>query len=79
MQSFLVESYAPRLSEPECRAAAERARAAATGDVRYVRSLFVAEDEMCFHVWEGPSAEAVGELSRQAGIQFLRIVEVTGA
>ena len=79
MQNYLVESYVPKLREPDCRAAAERARAAATGDVRYLRTLFVAEDETCFHVWEGPSADAVGEISRQAGIQFSRIVEVTGA
>jgi hypothetical protein len=79
MQSYLVESYVPRLGERECRAAADRVREAAGDDVRYLRTLFVPEDETCFHVVEGRSVEAVGEISRRAGITYSRIVVVTGA
>lgn len=32
-------------------------------------------DETCFHVFEGPSAQAVGEASRRAALDYDRIVE----
>ena len=62
-------------------AAVERARIAAVqlahegSPVRYVRSILIPGDEMCFHVFEGPSAEAVGEASRRAALDYDRIVE----
>jgi hypothetical protein len=83
MQSYIVETYVPRLGEAECRATAARARQATEelsrdgSSVRYVRSLFVAEDETCFHVFESSSAEAVAEASRRAGLDDARIVEVS--
>jgi len=79
---YLVELYLPRTGSGGLpRAAAARARAAAeelAGDgtpVRYLRSIFVPGDELCFLLYEGPSAEAVGEAARRAGITFERIVE----
>lgn len=36
----------------------------------------LAVDETCFHLFEGPSAEAISELSRRAAIEYERIVEV---
>jgi hypothetical protein len=83
MQSYLVEAYVPRRDEDACRAAVRRAQAIAEQlsrdgtSVRYVRSLFVAEDETCFHVFEGASAEAVAEVSRKADLTYARIVRVT--
>ena len=53
MPTYLVEVYAPRgtdISE-----LVERARAA--DGVRHLRSIFVPEDEVCFHLF---SAEAPG-------------------
>jgi hypothetical protein len=82
-QRYLVESYIPRLGEEECRDAARRARIVAdelSGDgtaVRYLYSLFVAEDETCFHVFEGPSLEAVAAATSKAELAYARIVPVT--
>jgi hypothetical protein len=76
--SFLVETYAPTstvLAEAEVRArrAAELARAETP--VRYIRSIFVPDDEMCLHMFEAPSAEALREASDRAGLSPERIVE----
>ena len=46
--------------------------------VRYVRSFYVPQDEMAFHVVEAPSIEATVELSRRAGLSPERIVETEG-
>jgi hypothetical protein len=74
MPTFLVETYAPCGSDVSALVA--DARAAVDGDgVRYVRSIFVAEDETCFHVFEAPSAHAIAELSRRAGLADGRVVE----
>ena len=65
MRSYLVEGYLARASQRDLSSLAARARAAASevtaegAPVRYVRSLLVPEDDVCFHVFEGASAEAV--------------------
>ena len=53
-----------------------RCRAAADGldGVRYVRSILVPEDETSFHVFEGPSEEAVRKVGALAGLVPLRVV-----
>lgn len=43
--------------------------------VHYLSSMLVAEDETFFQLFEGPSAEAVAEVLRHAGIECDRIVE----
>ncbi len=73
MPSFFVEIYAP--GESDVSALAARARTAAGGEVRYIRSVFVPEDETCFHLFEGPSAEAVRKLSERARLEAARVVE----
>jgi hypothetical protein len=74
-----VEAYAPGttdLAEVE-----ERAREAASTltlagtPVRYVRTIFVREDETCFHLFEAASAESVREAARRALLSPQRIVE----
>lgn len=47
--------------------------------VRYLRSIFVPEDETCFHVFEAPSAKAVAEVVQWAGLSSDRIVEAVEA
>ena len=44
--------------------------------VRHVRSFFLSDDETCFHLFEGASADAVTELTARARIPFDRIVKV---
>jgi len=78
MRSYLVESFTPRsaaVGEIEA-----RARSAADGtSVQYVRSIFVRNDEICFHLIDAPSAADVGDVIRAAGIAAQRIVEVDEA
>ena len=73
--TYLVEGYERRGAialddlEARCRAAADR-----FDGVRYVRSIFVPEDETCFHLFEGPSEEAVRKAGAEAGLAPLRVV-----
>jgi hypothetical protein len=77
-RSYLVEVYQPRTGAD---AAAARARSAADAasragtPVRYVRSIFVPEDETCFHVFESSSKEAVLAATERAAFAFPRIAE----
>jgi hypothetical protein len=79
--TYLVEVYLPELRSGEVRQAVARLRAAAaelTGEgtpVRHLRAIFVPGDELCLHLFEGPSAEVVGEAGRRVGVNFERIVE----
>ncbi|MEO5703482.1 MAG: nickel-binding protein [Candidatus Limnocylindrales bacterium] len=81
MATFLIETYLPRCRAGDLAAATSSLRAVAFNappdeqPVRYVRSFFVPEDEMAFHVIEAPSLEATAELSRRAGLSPERIVE----
>jgi hypothetical protein len=75
VRSFLVESYTPTPSSPtEIEASARRA---ANGtSVRYVRAIFVPDDEICFHLLQAPSPDSVDAVIRAAGIKHQRIMEV---
>jgi hypothetical protein len=79
---YLIESYLPTHQVPTRAQTIARVRRAARAvsvqgtSVRYLRSIFIPADETCFHLFEGPSAEAVGEVSRQAELDYERIVEV---
>lgn len=80
MPSYLVEVYLPRSRAHEARAAGRRARAAAEKfsregvPMRYVRTMFLPDDETCFHLFEAPAPAAVEEVSRQAALGHARIV-----
>jgi hypothetical protein len=73
--SFLVESYTPAAASPIQIEASAR-RAASGTSVRYVRSIFVPDDEICFHLLQAPSADSVDAVIRAAGITHQRIMEV---
>jgi hypothetical protein len=73
MTRFALEVYAP---EPSSLAEVEAHASIVCADgVCYVRSLLLPEDETCFHVFDAPSAEALDEASRRAGLPYVRIVE----
>lgn len=79
MARYLVELYLPR-SRSLDKVADETRRAAAAAardgiEVRYVRSLYLEDDETCFHVFEAPSREAVFEATRRAGLRGARVTE----
>jgi hypothetical protein len=82
VDSYLVEAYLARASAGEPAKTAARARKAAAElssegtAVRYVRSFFLSDDETCFHLFEGPSADAIGEVIARALIPCDRIVQV---
>ena len=74
---FVVERYLPGLSRSDLLrglSRLEQAVAAEHGDVRYLGSTIVLEDEACFCQFEGPSEAAVAEANRLAGLAFDRIV-----
>jgi hypothetical protein len=81
MKTYLVECFVPRMSGPERAEVAARLSSRPGGEesaaepVRYLRSTYVPEDEICFHLFEAESMEAVREASLRASLVFDRIVE----
>lgn len=81
MATFLVELYRARDDAAAVRRGAHAARLAAEQltregtPVRFLRWLFVPEDETCFHMYEAASVEAVREAARRAALPFERVTE----
>jgi hypothetical protein len=76
---YLVERYLPGLSRSDLLhhlASLERTPELGEeiGDVRYLGSTIVLEDEACYCAFEGPTEAAVAEANRRAGLAFDRIV-----
>jgi hypothetical protein len=84
MASYLVEVYLPRLRAGELADATARARLAAVQlagegtSIRHLRSIYLPEDETCFHFFEAADAEVVREASRRAALACQRVVEAVG-
>jgi len=79
MPSFLVELYLPRTTSlprahETARSLSEAARRSGL-EIRHVRTLFVAEDETCFHLFEAPSRESLAAAVHGAGLKGARIAE----
>lgn len=81
MKTYLVECYLPRARSTELADMAARLSAWYGGGggeahaTRYLRTTYVPEDEICFHLFEAESVEAVREASTRASLTFDRIVE----
>jgi hypothetical protein len=81
MANFLIELYLPRTDVAAFTCSARRARLAADElsrqgtPVRYLHSIFVLEDEMCFHLYEAESPDCVREAARRAALPFERVSE----
>jgi hypothetical protein len=81
VQSYLAEAYLARARASELDAHEGRARAATNElrrqgtPIRFVRSIFLPADEICFYVFEAVSAEAVGAACERAALRFQRVVE----
>ena len=76
---YVVERYLPDLHRSELLRGLLRLEQASGvaesgGEVRYLDSTIVLQDEACFCRFEGPSPDAVAEVNRQAGLSFDRIV-----
>lgn len=83
MPSYLVETYLTRGRANERRAGERRARTAAAeltqGSrlVRFDHSIHVPEDEICFFVFEAPSARTAALVAERAALDPMRVVEVS--
>jgi hypothetical protein len=76
---FLVELYVSRIGGvAAAEGSARRARRAVEEltregrPVRYLRSIFVPEDEICFFLFEAGSAEDIEEAARRASLSVDR-------
>jgi hypothetical protein len=78
---FLLELYVSRLDSAAVERSAGRARLGAEEltregtPVRWLRSIFVPDDETCFFLYEAASAEAVRKAARRAAIPFERVAQ----
>lgn len=85
MTDYRVELHLPVADPASLAIAGERARSAVEDlaregvTVRWIRSVYVAEDDECLLVFEAPSPEAVGEASRRATLEFERIAHEGGS
>jgi hypothetical protein len=77
---FLVEVFVSQADPGAAESGARRARAAADEltregmSVRYLRSIFVPEDETCFYLYEAGSIDAVREAAQRAALPYVRVV-----
>jgi len=82
---FLLELYMSRTDGAAVARSAESARLAAEEltragtPVRYLRSIFVPEDETCFFLYEATSAKDVAAAAHRAGLRFERIAEAVAS
>ena len=76
---YTVELRLPRTGWGDLQEAAARARQATEqmrleGEhVRFLRSIYVPEDDACFFLYEGPSAPAVKAAALRAELGVLRV------
>jgi hypothetical protein len=83
--SYLVETYLTRGRTDERSTSERRARTAAAeltqGSrlVRFDHSIHVPEDEICFYVFDAPSAGDAALAARRAGLDPLRVVEAVSS
>jgi hypothetical protein len=81
LERYLVELHRPVGGWRDLQGVAARARAAAgqvreDGQVvRLLRTIFVPEDDSCFFLYEGSSAEAVVEAGQRAAVAIGRVAE----
>ena len=81
MPSYLVETYLARGRAGESAARERRARSAAEEltrgrtRVHFDRSIHLPEDEICFYVFDAPSAREAALAAQRAGLDPLRVVE----
>jgi Protein of unknown function (DUF4242) len=76
---YTVELRLPATGWTELQSATARARQATDemrregAQVRFLRSVFVPEDDACFFLYEGPSAQSVRAAAARAKLGVLRV------
>jgi hypothetical protein len=85
MPSYLAETFLARGDAGE-RAARQRRACSAADEltregtrVRFDCSIHVPEDEICFFVFDAPSAREVALAAQRAGLEPLRVVEAVSS
>jgi hypothetical protein len=85
MPSYLVETYLARGRAEERAARERRARSAAEeltegkSRVRFDRSIYVPEDEICFFVFDAPSGRDAALAAQCAELDPIRVVEAVSS
>ena len=85
MPSYLVETFLPRGARSRRVACERRARSAADEltregtSVGFERAIHVPEDEVCFFVFDAPSALDAERAAERAGLDALRVVEAVSS
>jgi hypothetical protein len=85
MPSYLVETYLGRGRAGERPARERRARSAAEElaeggtRVRFNRSIYVPEDEICFFVFDAPSGRDAALAAQRAELDPIRVVEAVSS
>ena len=85
MPSYLVETYLARGRAGERAARERRARSAAEDltdgrtRVRFDRSIYVPEDEICFFLFDAPSGREAALVAERAELDSIRVVEVVSS
>jgi hypothetical protein len=74
--SFVAECYWPDVHEDDMRALDQRIAASLAGDVRYLGSVLIREDEVVLCQFEGP-AEAIRRVAERARVPYERLLEAT--
>jgi hypothetical protein len=83
--SYLVETYLARRRAGERAARERRARSAAkeltdgSTRVRFDRSVYVPEDEICFFVFDAPSGRDAALVAERAELDPIRVVEAVSS
>lgn len=85
MPDFLVETYLSRglageraFRERRARLAAEQLAEGGTS-VRFDRSIYVPEDEICFFVFDAPSGRDAALVAQRAQLDPIRVVEAVSS
>jgi len=80
---YLVETYHSATADPAAAEEAARSTAAATAAsadaVQYVESIVVPSDEVCFHIFEAASSDAIRRALDERAFSYERIVETAAA
>jgi sirohydrochlorin ferrochelatase len=85
MPSYLIETYLGRAQAGERAARERRARLAAEQltreriRVRFDHSIHGPDDEICFYVFDAPSADDAAQAARHAGLDAIRVVEAVSS
>jgi hypothetical protein len=73
---YLAERYVPAHLRRAIADDVNRVRAAGTDGVQLLQTLYVPDDEVCFHLFESESVELVEQASRAAGFEVQRVLRV---